>query len=539
MSSVEPPSEFRKETQTAAAEETFSGFEETSEERKFHRTGVSEDLQHVEQRWLLDSLLGQNARENVDSADRDKQENPDTPQIKEEEEEAELLQIKEEEEEQYIVQKADDLFLKQESDGFMVTLPDDESHKSEPNNDGLHSHDSGTIRTIQSQSKEIFGDSEHVTVWYKEDGNDCQHRLLDIDMKPEPDWHRTKFQYHYVCQEEEESLTVQQLWNQERNSSLDQEEPHSPQIKEEEDEGDSSWKTENLQLIRETGTLVRMDTDKDHDYSEPETVDHSLLSHSTPLSESSDQGGRKIVNSESTTNHTVVRPFVYKICGEKYDEQRYLFAHFKNHMVEKCFHCDTCEKKSEHLSYLKIHMRTHTGEKPFCCEICGKRFSYNHHLSLHRRTHTGEKPFCCETCGNRFRYSHHLSLHRRTHTGEKPFCCKTCGRSFSQRGNLSRHMRTHTDEKPFSCETCGKSFRCDGHLSRHVGTHTSEKPFSCETCGKSFRCNNHLSRHMRTHTGEKPFSCETCGKSFSRSSHLSHHSRIHRDEKQFSCEMFQ
>ncbi|KAM9322288.1 uncharacterized protein KZ484_020505 [Pholidichthys leucotaenia] len=225
MSSVQHLSEFLKEPQTAA-EEILSEFEETTEERKSQRT----------------DLLEQNASENVVSTDQQlcnqdrisslKQENPDTLQIKEEQEEPKLQieqikeeqeepenlqfkvkqeepelqqikqeqeepkllqvkQIKEEEEEHYIIQEEDHLFLKQESDGFMFTLINEESHKSEPNNDTLHPHDSDNVKIIESPSKELSEDIQKVIVWYNEDGNDCQHRLLDVNMKPEPEWHRT------------------------------------------------------------------------------------------------------------------------------------------------------------------------------------------------------------------------------------------------------------------------------------------------------------------------------------------------------------
>ncbi|KAM9323356.1 uncharacterized protein KZ484_021455 [Pholidichthys leucotaenia] len=223
MSSVQHPSEFVKEPQTAAAEEMMPEFEETTEGRKSHRT----------------DLLGQNASENVVFADQQqlchwgsisglKQENSDTLQIKEEQEEpkfkikqikeepeilqievkqeqpesqqikeeqgqpklVQVKQIKEEEEEDHIVQEADHLFLKQESDGFMVTLKNEESHKSEPNNDTLHPRGSDTVRVIPSQSKEIPEDVKTVIVWYNDDGYDCRHRLLEVNMKPEPDWTR-------------------------------------------------------------------------------------------------------------------------------------------------------------------------------------------------------------------------------------------------------------------------------------------------------------------------------------------------------------
>uniref|UniRef100_A0A3B4EY00 DDE Tnp4 domain-containing protein n=1 Tax=Pundamilia nyererei TaxID=303518 RepID=A0A3B4EY00_9CICH len=71
-------------------------------------------------------------------------------------------------------------------------------------------------------------------VQYEEEINRWR-RLLDITWKPEIKLHRTDIPQQPVCKEKE-VLPEQQLWNQERSSSLDQEEPEPPQIKEEQEE---------------------------------------------------------------------------------------------------------------------------------------------------------------------------------------------------------------------------------------------------------------------------------------------------------------
>ncbi|KAM9322287.1 uncharacterized protein KZ484_020504 [Pholidichthys leucotaenia] len=323
MSSVQHLSEFPEEPQTAAAEEILSEFEETSEGKTLQRTELPE----------------QNASENVVSADQQlcnqdrisnlKQENPDALQIKEEQEEPKLhikqieeqeepenlqfkvkqeepelqqikqkreepkllkvKQIKEEEEEHCIIQEEDHLFLKQESDGFMVTLRNEESHKSEPNNDTLHPHDSDNVKIIQSQSKEITEGIQKVIVWYNEDGNDCQHRLLDVNMKPEPEWHRTDSSLQHVC--EEKISSDLQLCNQERKTTLDQKKPPPPQIKEEDDEHRTTGQWEEVHLNRETDPSVMIATYKGHDHNDPETTSDLVFSYSVPLSKNTDQEG--------------------------------------------------------------------------------------------------------------------------------------------------------------------------------------------------------------------------------------------------------
>ncbi|KAM9323386.1 uncharacterized protein KZ484_021486 [Pholidichthys leucotaenia] len=498
MSSVQHPSEFLKEPQTAAAEEILSEFEETSEERKSHTT----------------DLLAQNASENVVSADQQlcnqdristlKQENPDTLQIQEEQEKPEHLQIKqtkEEADEHYIVQEEDHLFLNQESDGFMVTFTNEESHKSEPNNDRLHPHDSD-VRTIQSQSKEISEDIKKVIIWYSEDGNDCQHRLLDICMRPQPEWHRTDISLQHVC--EEEISSDLQLCNQEQNASLDKKKPSPPQIQEEDDEHGTSGQREQVQLNQAIDSSLMMATYKGLNHSDPESTNDPFFSHSVHLSMNTDQEEKKNVDSKSNTNSTVVRPFACNSCGRKFSERRYLLYHETRHVFEESLHCNTCGEKMRCASQLARHMRTHTGEKPFSCEICGKCFSQSNHLKDHMRTHTGEKPYFCETCRKGFSRRYHLNVHMRTHTGEKPYSCETCGKCFSQICHLNVHMRTHTGEKPYSCKTCLKSFGQLSGLKFHMKIHTGEKPFFCRTCGRCFSELSALKFHRRIHS-ETPF----------------------------------
>ncbi|KAG7518027.1 hypothetical protein JOB18_022746 [Solea senegalensis] len=95
----------------------------------------------------------------------------------------------------------------------------------------------------------------------------------------------------HVCKEEE-VLTEQQLWNQERNSSLDQEEPESGQIKEEQEEICTSHEGEHLEVKLEADSLMLTPDNEESDHMEPEPdSDHQLLSHSSPVAASQDQTG--------------------------------------------------------------------------------------------------------------------------------------------------------------------------------------------------------------------------------------------------------
>ncbi|XP_034092727.1 putative uncharacterized protein DDB_G0287113 isoform X1 [Gymnodraco acuticeps] len=161
--------------------------------------------QHVcnEDEVLTDQqLCGQERNSSLD------QEDPEPPQIKEEQEE---LCTRQEEEQ---------LELKQETDVFMVTLTDEES---------VHS------------------------------GQTCAKESVD---KPQIKLHRTELPQQHVCNEEE-VLTDQQLCSQERNSSLDQEDPEPPQIKEEQEELCTRQEEEQLQLKQETDVFMVTLTDEE------------------------------------------------------------------------------------------------------------------------------------------------------------------------------------------------------------------------------------------------------------------------------------
>ncbi|XP_010894607.2 gastrula zinc finger protein XlCGF57.1-like [Esox lucius] len=188
-------------------------------------------------------------------------------------------------------------------------------------------------------------------------------------------------------------------------------------------------------------------------------------------------------------------------CEKHCNSTRKLKAHVQTCHTEKSYTCPLCGKIVKRKINLTQHMRIHTGEKSFSCGECGKSFSQRQNLSMHKLTHTVNKPFSCAECGKSFRTNSHLTRHNLTHTGEKPFSCCDCGKRFSLKQNLSIHKLTHTGEKPFSCGECGKSFSQKGNLTAHKRTHTGEKPFICGECGKGFMKKRYLTTHELTHTG--------------------------------------
>ncbi|KAM4728877.1 uncharacterized protein FYW61_011703 [Anableps anableps] len=100
-----------------------------------------------------------------------------------------------------------------------------------------------------------------------------------------------------------------------------------------------------------------------------------------------------------------------------------------------------------------------------------------------------------------------------------------CGTPSAHLSAANWAQRTQAAESLYSCNTCGKRFRFNCRYLSHMRTHTGEKPFSCRQCGKSFTQGGSLWRHVRTHSGEKPFICKTCGRSFSQKTGLLGHIR--------------
>ncbi|XP_037553708.1 gastrula zinc finger protein XlCGF57.1-like [Nematolebias whitei] len=402
---------------------------------------------------------------------------------------------------------------------------------------------------------------------------------------------------HHVCKEEE-VLTARQLWNQEGDSTLDQDEPQPPevepgpsQMKEEQEELCSSQDEDQL-VLKQEAEIIMVTPTYEGDHSGPRPNWNQLLPQNFPKAENQDQVGiwtedpgfsrddeLKLQRSSETKDSRGdedspklkrhekppmgEKPVSCQICGKTFSKKyalRYhmrshtgdgvcsckfcgkiftlrgqLNVHVRVHTGEKPFSCQTCGKSFSQSSSLTLHRRTHTGEKPYSCQICGKSFSCKSNLTEHVRTHTGEKPYPCDFCGKRFSQSSHLVHHRKIHTGEKPFSCQICGKSFFRNSILMSHMRTHTGERPFTCLTCGKGFKYKYALNTHMISHMGVRPYTCLTCGKGFNNKSILTNHFRIHTGEMPFSCQICGTSFNQKSNLVRHMRIHTGEKPFSC----
>ncbi|XP_062414298.1 zinc finger protein 846-like [Pungitius pungitius] len=291
---------------------------------------------------------------------------------------------------------------------------------------------------LSAAAEEIFGVFKRTVVEYQEE-IDRQRRLLDVFWKPEVRLHRIELPQSRVCKEEEEEApSDQELCLQERKPSVDQEDPDSPQIKEEQEELCSSPEGEQLAPKQEAFTLTPTCEERGHG-------DDQLLDLCTDETES-------VIQETSYSNISVESTTVVELNNDH---------HFLPH--------------NSHKSAFETRTRVHSDEKPFSCKTCGKGFKYSSNLKAHMRVHTGERPYSCITCGKTFTKKSTLKSHTRIHTGEKPYSCITCGKTFTKKSHLKSHTRIHTGEKPFSCITCEKTFTDTSHLKRHIRIHSGER----------------------------------------------------------------
>ncbi|XP_051809033.1 zinc finger protein ZFP2-like isoform X22 [Acanthochromis polyacanthus] len=549
MSSVQNLRELINERLTAAAEEIFTEFEKTivqyeeeidrqrrlldniwKSEIKFHTTDLLQ--QHVQEENVLaeQSLCNQEKNSSVD------QDDPDAPQKNEEQEE---LCTSGEGEHLALIQEANSLVQCKSN--------------------------------CAEISREIFGVSDKPLRQLHEE-IDYEPRLVDAIWKPRIILHRIDHPHQDVWKERN-GLSNQQLCNQEKKFSLDQEDPTPPEIQEEDDKFSScldqrgpetpqikeeqnefcisldqkdpepsqiteepeelciNQQKEQIVLNQAIDTFLLTSADKDSDHSELEPNSEQLLSSNSTVAESPHEEGSKHVDSRSTRNAALKAKKSHNresSHSNNVDKSSLSGSHCDTATGRKSLKCDVRGKTFQNKYQMKKNDQIHNSVKPHADNACRKKCNSRSLRKVHGITDKGDKRFSCETCGRRFSNICHLRDHMRTHTGERPFSCERCEKRFSQKSTLTAHMRKHTGERPYFCERCGKSFSKCSNLYVHMRSHTGERPYSCETCGKNFSDRGKLTRHMRTHTGEKPFSCERCGKTFSQNTQKTRHMKTHR-----------
>ncbi|KAM9365973.1 uncharacterized protein KZ484_012097 isoform 2-T2 [Pholidichthys leucotaenia] len=207
--------------------------------------------------------------------------------MKEEQEEPDPPQVKEEQEELRISQEGELLVVKLEADTVMVTISEEnQRNEAEPNSEQLLSHNSavteiqdeeGSWRADSGSTKEEEGEPKPKKRRLKTRSNNDDDSLTSETLCD----NETDASQLRDCKEEEVVHMVNQLWKQKRTSNLDQKEQDAVQVKEEE---------EGYFLKQETDTVMVTPADEDNDHNETEPNGEKLFFHDSLETESQDQG---------------------------------------------------------------------------------------------------------------------------------------------------------------------------------------------------------------------------------------------------------
>ncbi|KAM9332784.1 uncharacterized protein KZ484_017917 [Pholidichthys leucotaenia] len=407
------------------------------------------------------------------------------------------------------------------------------------------------------------------------EGEERQRNPFNISRIPTMEPNRSDFPQD-DCKEED----VQQLWNQERNSFVKQEEPEPPEIKEEGEEREPrhikeeeeefcfSQQGELLVVKVEDNTFMVPPVYEENSHSEVKPNSEQLLYHNSTVTEVKDEEGSCHADSESIKEEEEPQPkkrcltvrshsnsddeFVIQWENETDNQQLHDCKEEEVLNIQKLYNKerdssliqkeqDATQVKEVELGNIPVEdehdLKRETDpfmDSPACEENDHSDTSTDcDYLPSHNLVSSKHKMAKSKVCRSRSQ-SKNVS---NSSSSEKTFSCEICGKDFSSSYDLNHHMRIHTGKKMHCCEICGKRFSQRSHLKAHMRSHTGEKPFSCEMCGKRFSSRCGFSCHVRTHKGEKMHSCELCGKSFGESHRLKIHMIIHTGEKTHCCEI--
>ncbi|XP_062271976.1 zinc finger and SCAN domain-containing protein 12-like [Scomber scombrus] len=249
---------------------------------------------------------------------------------------------------------------------------------------------------------EIFEYFEKTVTDYDEE-LDCYVRLLDIILQPQIRLQRADV--HSLT----DSAEVPP--EQEMRSSLDQESPESPRIKEEHEEVWSSQEKELLKGLEKADiTLISVKSEDDEEKPELSQLHQSqVVEHrevEAPASFPTKHMKADVNEEDSGISEPVcdvqaVRTDSSVDIYEPETEDRNDLNRCNAGKLHKPFSCLFCEKRFVCKLDLVIHARGHTRGKPFRCSNCAKCFSYRTALKQHMMLHTGEKPFTGRVCDRR------------------------------------------------------------------------------------------------------------------------------------------
>ncbi|XP_028456203.1 zinc finger protein 316-like isoform X2 [Perca flavescens] len=310
---------------------------------------------------------------------------------------------------------------------------------------------------LTAAAEEIFGLFERTIAEYEEERcrskeeNERQRKRLDADVQQ-------------LSVREEEVPPEQREWS----SSLDQQHPEPPHIKEEQEELWISQEREQLQGLEEADitkfsfTPVLVKSEDDEEKPQPSQLHQRQTELMETEADGEDCGGPEPAKNSDPDRHP--EPKTDDKTGDSSEPETDDSNEWKE-TREAQPGLNSLEKKAVHACDSRCSRPA--CQKPFSCSECGRRFGCKSHLKGHMMIHTGERPFSCSVCGKRFGRKTHLKGHMHSHTGHKPFSCSVCNKYFARNDYLRSHMRTHTGERPFSCSVCDQRFTWIHQLRNH------------------------------------------------------------------------
>ncbi|XP_027892242.1 oocyte zinc finger protein XlCOF8.4-like, partial [Xiphophorus couchianus] len=187
-------------------------------------------------------------------------------------------------------------------------------------------------------AEETFTEFKEIIVKSEEEMDD-HRRLLDFSRRPQIILHRI------------DSLQCN-VYNQERRSTLDQEESEPLQVKQEQEEPED----QQIKLEKEDLEYLQIKVDEKEGYNSQgdeqlELKQETDICMMVPVYEQTDH-----TESEPNRNQDI---FQEAAAAENQNQER-----------RKPFSCVICEKRFAFRAAFEAHMRTHTGEKPFSCMTC-------------------------------------------------------------------------------------------------------------------------------------------------------------------------
>ncbi|XP_067469007.1 zinc finger protein 85-like [Thunnus thynnus] len=310
---------------------------------------------------------------------------------------------------------------------------------------------------LTAAAEEIFVLFERSIAEYEEElsrskeKNERQRKLLDAVFNPQLQLHRADVQQ--LLKSKEEVPPEQQEWS----SSLHQEDPEPPHIKEEQEELWTNQEGEQLQGL--VGVDIPSPPVSVKSLRKTENREAEPTASSSTEQMETEADGEDCGGSEPARNLDPGRQL------QPTDERTSDFSD-PDPDVRKDNWKVTYEPQSGLQNLPVSSMSLTTLKKIFTCCQHGETFDKKILLVKHWKHHT-KKQFSCSLCGKKFVCKETLKAHKKWHEGQTECSCSLCGKIFTHVGKLSLHLNSHKEINRFKCSVCDRTFHTFYAIKRH------------------------------------------------------------------------